>query len=129
MGEDGQKVSLGEVAAAWLSTREPTMFSCTSMDVPLIWRWLPKNLRTAPSTSQSHPREERCTDPWLVPVRCAVRPPRLRPKKRKRRRQEGPRGGSSTTADLSTSSPHSDARRDPTPTRNFPLSQSKICIL
>merc|ERR1711974_448123 len=58
MGEDGQKVSLGEVAAAWLSTREPTMFSCTSMDVPLIWRWLPKNLRTAPSTSQSHSREK-----------------------------------------------------------------------
>ena len=44
----------------------------------------------------------RFTDLWLVLVRLKVKPPKLRPKRRKRRRPDAPRGGSNTTDDLST---------------------------
>merc|ERR1712110_898909 len=57
---------------------------------------------------------ERFTDPWLVLVRSKVQPPKLKPKRRKRRRPDAPRGGSNTTDDLSTLFKPSVASVDPT---------------
>merc|ERR1712133_283448 len=47
-----------------------------------------------PSMSLSHLRVERSTDLWPVPVRCVVRPLRLRLRRRRKRRPVAPRGGS-----------------------------------
>ena len=43
----------------------------------------------------------RFTDHWLVLVRSKVKPPKLRPKRRKRRRPDAPREESNITEDLS----------------------------
>merc|ERR1711956_32079 len=58
--------------------------------------------------------EERFTDPLHVLVRSKVKPPKLRPKRRKRRRPDAPRGESNTTGDLSTLFKPSVASVDPT---------------
>merc|ERR1711974_534001 len=91
--EDGQKVSLGEVAAAVAEHEGADDVLLYVNGRPLDMEMAAEELENCTVDVSVPLREERCTDPWLVPVRCAVRPPRLRPKKRKRRRQEGPRGG------------------------------------
>merc|ERR1712051_703008 len=58
--------------------------------------------------------EERFTDLWHVLVRSRVKPLKLRPKRRKRRRLDAPRGGSNTTGDLSTLFKPSVASANPT---------------
>merc|ERR1712008_203266 len=58
--------------------------------------------------------EERFTDPWLVLVRSKVKPPKLKPKRRKRRRPDAPRGESNTTEGLSTLLKPLVASEDPT---------------
>ena len=49
-----------------------------------------------------------------MPVRSKVKPPKLKPKRRKRRRPDAPKGGSNTTDDLSTLFKPSVASADPT---------------
>merc|ERR1711862_335400 len=66
-----------------------------------------------------HCWEERSTDPWLVLVRSEVKPPRLIPKKRRRRRLDAPRGGSNITEDLSMLFKPSAVVVDPTLIHNF----------
>ena len=70
------------------------------------FKWQTKNQQVPPFiftiNSECIIVNSRFTDLWLVLVRSKVKPPKLKPKRRKRRRPDAPRGGSNTTDDLST---------------------------
>merc|ERR1712029_808259 len=109
--------SLAELKAKVAECDVPKMSFFTLLASLSTTKWLSPALVNAMSMSPFPLWEERCTVPWLVPERSVVKPPKLKPKRRKRRRPDVPRGGSNTTDASLTLSRPSAADVDLMPTR------------
>lgn len=81
--------------------REQNTGSILSVSAPILLRRIHykvdktcSSFKTPPSAKRTQPPWERCTDRWLVLVRCADRPPRLPSRKPRRIQLVVPRSAS-----------------------------------
>ncbi|KIH42488.1 hypothetical protein ANCDUO_27527 [Ancylostoma duodenale] len=97
-----------------MSTFFPTEVLSSKIPLPSLALTLPKEPR---SQSMRDFLEVRCTDLWLVPEKYALKLPRLRSKRRKRRRRDVRHDESNTRGGSLTLPQDPERSVDPTRTR------------